>query len=111
MRDGSTEGLSRIFPVLASLLTALVVALAVAGAAKGGIRAEGRTVNDVLVTELELTDLALWSEASYCRHPSLADSFVAFSDHPAAIEHFPAGSLMPPPPGWTPGQAVEVGEP
>lgn len=50
-----------------------------------------------LVAELQLTDLALFSEASYCRHPTTADQFAAHADHPGALEHFPAGSVVPPP--------------
>lgn len=50
-----------------------------------------------LVKELELTDLALFTEARYTRHPSQADLFSAFQDHPAALEHFPAGSIVGPP--------------
>ncbi len=51
----------------------------------------------VLAGELQLSDLALFSEASYCRHPTGADLFAAHADHPAALEHFPAGSVVPPP--------------
>lgn len=47
---------------------------------------------------LGLTDLAVWTEARYTRHPALADRATAFQDHPGAIEHFPAGSLVVPPP-------------
>ena len=46
-----------------------------------------------------LTDLALFSEARYTRHPSMADLGSSFQDHPAALEHFPSGSLMAPPLG------------
>lgn len=49
-----------------------------------------------LVAELDLTDLALFTEARYTRHPSQADLHSAFQDHPMAIERFPSGSLMPP---------------
>ncbi len=49
-----------------------------------------------LVSVLSLTDLALWTEARYTRHPSMADLFSPFQDHPAAFDHFPAGSLMAP---------------
>jgi hypothetical protein len=45
-----------------------------------------------------LTDPALFTEARYTRHASQADRHAAFQDHPLALEHFPAGSLMPPPP-------------
>jgi hypothetical protein len=46
---------------------------------------------------LGLTDLALFTEARYTRNPSQADLHSAFQDHPLAIEHFPSGSLVPPP--------------
>lgn len=49
-----------------------------------------------LVAVLSLTDLALWSEARYTRHPSMADLFSPFQDHPGAPEHFPAGTLLLP---------------
>ena len=52
-----------------------------------------------LVAQLRLTDLALFTEARYTRHPSQADLHSAFQDHPLALEHFPTGSLISPPPG------------
>jgi hypothetical protein len=52
-----------------------------------------------VVANLELTDLALFTEARYTRHPSQADLHSAFQDHPVALEHFPAGSLVGPPAG------------
>ena len=50
-----------------------------------------------LVKAFMLTDLALWTEAHYTRHPSQADLFAPFQDFPSAIEHFPAGSMVAPP--------------
>lgn len=50
-----------------------------------------------LVRALKLTDLAIWTEARYTRHPSQADLFTPFQDSPASIEHFPAGSIIAPP--------------
>jgi len=50
-----------------------------------------------LVRSAQLTDPALFTEARYARHASQADRHAAFQDHPLALEHFPAGSLMPPP--------------
>jgi len=50
-----------------------------------------------LVSELGLTDLCLFTEARYTRHLSQADWHTPFQDHPAALEHFPSGSLAPPP--------------
>jgi hypothetical protein len=52
-----------------------------------------------LVAQLRLTDLALFTEARYTRHPSQADLHSAFQDHPLALEHFPTGSLVGPPAG------------
>ncbi len=53
-----------------------------------------------LVARLRLTDLALFTEARYTRHPSQADLHSAFQDHPLALEHFPTGSLIRPPSGF-----------
>ena len=49
-----------------------------------------------LVRYLKLTDLSLWTEARYTRHPSQADVFTAFQDFPSSFEHFPAGSIIGP---------------
>jgi hypothetical protein len=50
-----------------------------------------------LVQRLGLTDLCLFTEASYTRHLSLADFHTAFQNSPMALEHFPSGSLLPHP--------------
>ena len=50
-----------------------------------------------MVSRLQLTDLCLFTEARYTRHPSQADLHSAFMDHPLAFEHFPTGSLISPP--------------
>ena len=50
-----------------------------------------------LVRDLGLTDLCLFTEARYTRHPSQADLHTPFQDHPLALEHFPSGSLLTPP--------------
>jgi len=49
-----------------------------------------------MVRTLGLTDIALFTEARYTRHPSQADRHSAFQDHPGSMEHFPTGSFMPP---------------
>jgi hypothetical protein len=58
-----------------------------------------------LVTGLGLTDLALFTEARYTRHLTQADLHSAFQDHPLALDHFPSGSLVPPP-SW--GQSLDT---
>ena len=50
-----------------------------------------------LVRELSLTDLCLFTEARYTRHPTQADRHAAFQDHPLSLEHFPSGSVVRPP--------------
>lgn len=50
-----------------------------------------------LVRSLELTDLCLFTDARYTRHPSMADMNTPFQEHPLSLEHFPSGSLLPPP--------------
>lgn len=51
-----------------------------------------------IVRRLGLTDLVLSTEARYTRHPSQADRFAPFQDHPHALDHFPSGSVVAPPP-------------
>jgi len=51
-----------------------------------------------IVKELNLTDLCLFTEARYTRHPSQADRHAPFQDHPMSLEHFPSGTMMGPPP-------------
>lgn len=56
-----------------------------------------------LVHQLGLTDLALFTEARYTRHPTQADLHTAFQDHPVSLDHFPSGSLIAPPRTFGPG--------
>jgi hypothetical protein len=49
------------------------------------------------VRTLGLTDLCIFTEARYTRHPSVTDLHSAFQDHPVSLEHFPSGSLIGPP--------------
>ncbi len=55
------------------------------------------TASLALVRELALTDLCLFTEARYTRHPSQSDYHAPFQDHPTAMEHFPSGALLGPP--------------
>jgi len=49
-----------------------------------------------MVKALQLTDLCLFTEARYTRHPAMADFHSAFQDGPLSFEHFPSGSLVTP---------------
>jgi len=50
-----------------------------------------------MVRKLALTDLCIFTEASYTRHLSQADFHTPFQDLPASLEHFPSGALVMPP--------------
>lgn len=50
-----------------------------------------------MIRKLELTDLCLFTEASYIRHLTQADVHTPFQDYPMSLEHFPSGSLVMPP--------------
>ena len=59
--------------------------------------AESLQANADLVGKLGLTDLCLFTEASYTRHLSQADLHTPFQNGPMSLEHFPSGSLVMPP--------------
>ena len=60
-----------------------------------------------LARDLGLTDLAIWTEARYTRHPSQADFFSPFQDCPSSLEHFPAGSVVAAPDRRSSGVGVD----
>ena len=86
----------RIRVLLLLLVCYAVAATALAVAGSSDREAAARQADRALVAALGLTDLALWSEPSYCRHPSQADLFAPHAAHPAALEHYPPGSIVPP---------------
>jgi hypothetical protein len=55
------------------------------------------SANAEMVRSLLISDLCLFTEARYTRHPAMADLHAPFQDHPLAFEHFPSGSLVAPP--------------
>lgn len=58
---------------------------------------QSETAGPALVRNLALSDLAVFTEARYARHPATIDRLAAFQNHPMALEHFPSGSLIRPP--------------
>ncbi len=92
---------SNIVLTLLAVLLALL-GLTMTGAARRSQQADRAAADRALVRELGLTDLSLFTEARYGRHLSQADRHSAFQDHPAALEHFPSGGLLPPPPHLAP---------
>ena len=88
-------GKARVF-----LVVTLIQGVVLAGLLTWSVSvARNRAVEEIphkreLVERLELTDLAIWTEARYTRHPSQADFFAPFQDGPSSLEHFPAGSVV-----------------
>lgn len=78
-------------------LALLAFALTFADAARQSGRFASMESSAQLVERLGLTDLCLFTEARYTRHPSQADLHSALQDHPIGLEHFPSGSLLSPP--------------
>ena len=82
---------------LIGALAALFITMVVHGRAQAGPAALRRQPSLALVRSLGLTDLCLFTEARYTRHPAMADRHAAFQDHPMGLDHFPSGSLVTPP--------------
>lgn len=89
--------LSTAYLAVSGLLLVLLAGLALHArcAVQAAAPAHARTAR--LVKALDLTDLCLFTEASYTRHLALADLATPFQDSPLAFEHFPTGALVAPP--------------
>jgi hypothetical protein len=61
-----------------------------------------------ITSALKLTDMSFTDDARYTRNPSQADIFSAFQDYPGSIEHFPSGSVTPPPDFSSLGSEMKV---
>ena len=55
-----------------------------------------------MVKRFELTDLCLFTDARYTRHPTMADIHTPFQDNPVSLEHFPSASILSLPPHLRP---------
>jgi hypothetical protein len=87
---------STVAAALAGILVFLAAAETLHATLTAGSGRERREAMHALTAQLGLTDLALFTEARYTRHRSVADLHSAFQDAPMAMEHFPAGSLVAP---------------
>ena len=88
---------SVVFTLFTTLNVALIALVAVHARYSQAAATTARRERAELVRTLQLTDLCLFTEARYTRHPAMADRFAPFQDHPGAMEHFPSGSLVTPP--------------
>ena len=55
-----------------------------------------------MVKRYGLTDLCLFTDARYTRHPTMADVHTPFQDYPTSLEHFPSASILSLPPHLRP---------
>lgn len=102
---------TRMLAALVVLLAASQIALVARARSLQATRDRELAAVDATTRALGLTDLAVWTEARYTRHPSLADRATAFQDHPGSLEHFPAGSVVAPPPHLLPASAARASGP
>jgi len=91
---------STLFLSYVALMTALASAALLHAQTRQGSDLPRLQRNADLVRRLELTDLCLFTEAQYTRHPAVTARHTPFQDHPLSLEHFPSGSLSGPPPRW-----------
>lgn len=87
---------SSLFFIYLGIQAVLLTAAFTHAAYLRGGRAPDIAETTAMVRRLELTDLCLFTEARYTRHPSQADLHAPFQDHPMSLEHFPSGSLLGP---------------
>lgn len=85
-----------VFAALAALFALLIASVLHAGLTTQAQNARLAASAD-LVARVGLSDLALFTEARYTRHPALADLHTPFQDNPVSFEHFPSGSFVPVP--------------
>jgi hypothetical protein len=84
--------------VLFTVVNLLLFAVLMLHAHTAQGRTEARLLScSLIVKDLQITDLCLFTEARYTRHPSMSDPHSAFQDHPLSLDHFPSGSLVPAP--------------
>jgi hypothetical protein len=93
---GATESMRKSMVYLAVVVVQSAIAAVLVVHAANVIKAAGPRLEreNRVVSTLKLTDLCLFTEARYTRHPSMADRNTAFQDYPFSFEHFPSGSLI-----------------
>ncbi|KWT79584.1 hypothetical protein [Candidatus Magnetominusculus xianensis] len=87
---------TKLFAAFIVIEAAALAALYVSSVSTVHLKEPEMALKGSLVRVMKLTDVAFWTEARYTRHPSQADFFTAFQDFPMSVDHFPAGSIVPP---------------
>lgn len=88
--------LSTVYFLCCILCLTTIVILGIHAAAVSGPYRAADAESAELARRLKLTDLCLFTEARYTRHPSMADNHAAFQEHPSAFDHFPSGAFLLP---------------
>lgn len=88
---------SSVFLAGTACLILLLAALAVHSVYARTAATSELSRNAELVQDLQLTDLCLFTEASYTRNLATTDLNTPFQDAPFSFEHFPSGALAGPP--------------
>ncbi|HSH69151.1 MAG TPA: hypothetical protein VK997_04480 [Deferrisomatales bacterium] len=104
---GPARGSTWFGLVAGSLGLTLLALLALAKVQEPGTLAAMARKRQVVET-FGLTDLSLFTDARYTRHPTQTDLTTPFQDHPVSLERFPSGMVMPLPqrePAAMPGGA------
>ena len=97
MKSGTGVRKSSVF-LGVTLVQAALLGMCFLHAGRAGLAARPAVARRAAtVKALGLTDLCLFTDAAYTRHLALADGHAPFQEHPACLEHFPAGSLASPP--------------
>ena len=89
--------LSNIFFWFVALQIVLLCLMAAHALSRRGEAIPQLKEKQAMVRAYGLTDLCLFTEARYTRHPTLTDLHSPFQDGPLSLEHFPSGSLVGPP--------------
>ena len=87
---------STLFFLSLAVLSVLLAGMFAHAAYQRGRDTSGLGETAAMVKHLGLTDLCIFTEARYTRHPTQADLHSPFQDHPMSLEHFPSGSLLAP---------------
>ncbi len=88
---------SGVFFLLTAMNTAMLALMGLHSLSAQEAAHDRLREKSLLVQRLELTDLCLFTDARYTRHPAVADFHSAFQEMPMSFDHFPSGSLMPRP--------------
>lgn len=99
---------SRSFLLFIAVLTALVGVMLLHASIRREMDKTLLNQKSEVVGHLGITDICIFTDARYTRHPSMADYATPFQDYPLSIDHFPSSSFMDVPPHLNRREGVEA---